>query len=73
MENLYLITVIKEPQYDDYSCGVEVAGLVEESKKEEARKLIENFLEEEGYDEAEIFVTEYIPNQIRFYEIEKNL
>jgi hypothetical protein len=68
----YLVTVIKDK--DEENIGVEVAGVFDTSNQADiARQHIENWLQTEGFDNYEIFVSPIKVNQLMWYDIDKEI
>ncbi len=67
----YLVTVIKDKDED---INVEVAGVFDTSNQAyTARQHIENWLQTEGFDNYEIFVSPVKMNQLMWYDINKEI
>lgn len=69
---MYIVTAIKD-KYDDI--GLEIVGIFDDSDKAyEAKEMVENWMKENEFEDYEVFVNNAFDlNQIRWYEIEKQL
>ena len=71
---VYMVTVKKEPAYDDYDNGVEIAGVfTNENIANKARVAVETWLRNEEYDEAEVMVGRFEINKLEFYDLDKKI
>ena len=69
---MYLVTVAKEPSQEHV--GVEIAGIFDSAEMaNKAKGLILNWLENNGYEDAEIFVSPQEVNQLKWYELDKSM
>lgn len=69
---MFLVTAVKDVY--DAECGVEIAGMFDtEEKAYEAKEKVETWLENEGFEDFEVFVTLYEINKLAWYEIEEKL
>lgn len=70
---MYLVTVIKD-RYDETNTGVEIAGTFSsEEKAYTARKIVEEWLKKEGFEDGIVMVTECTLDHLGWYEINKKL
>lgn len=71
---MYLVTVVKDIYDSEYNSGVEVAGVFEsEEKALVAKEKIISWLEEEEYEDYEIFVTLRDINRLKWDEINERI
>lgn len=69
---MYVVTVVKEV-YDE-GAGVELAGIFDtEEKAMKAKAEVTEWLENEGYEDFEVFALLCEPNKLKWYEIEKTI
>lgn len=69
---MYVVTVVKEI-YDE-GAGVELAGIFDtEEKAMKAKAEVTEWLENEGYEDFEVFALFCEPNKLAWYEIEKTI
>ena len=70
---MYLVTVIKD-RYDETNTGVEIAGIFSTREKAyTARKIVEEWLKKEGFEDGIVMVTECTLDHLGWYEINKKL
>lgn len=70
---MYLVTVIKD-RFDETNTGVEIAGIFSTREKAyTARKIVEEWLKKESFEDGIVMVTEYTLDHLGWYEIDKNL
>ena len=61
---MYLITAVKDVY--DAECGVEIAGLFDTKEKAyEAKEKVETWLENEGFEDFEVFIAMAEINMLR--------
>lgn len=71
---VYMVTVKKEPAYDEYDNGVEVAGVfATEQLANKAKAGVKAWLKKEGYDEAEVMVGRFEMNVLEYYDLVKTI
>lgn len=68
----YLVTV-KRNVFDEDETGVEIAGLFDYEKAYEAKGKVAKYLENNGFEDFEIFVRPYKVNYLSYYDIKENL
>ena len=68
---MYMVTAIRDIYETN---GVEVVGIFDtEEKAYEAKTKVEEWMEEEEYEDYEVFVTPIKVNHIEYYEIEEDI
>lgn len=68
---MYMVTAIRDT-YEAY--GVEVAGIFDtEEKAYEAKAKVVEWMEDNDYEDYEVFVSPMDINRIEWYEIEENI
>lgn len=72
-KELFLITFKKEPAYDEYDNGVEIAGIVSKGNEYEAVKEVENWLAKNGYTEGVAMCNRLRLDALDFYDFKKKL
>lgn len=70
-KELFLITFKKEPAYDEYDNGVEIAGIVSKGNEYEAVKEVENWLAKNGYAEGVAMCNRLRLDALDFYDFSK--
>ena len=72
---MYLVTVVKDKYYSE--CGIEIVGMFTTKEKAYiAKEKVTIWLEDEEYDDYEVFVVKYDENNldlIEWYELEEKL
>lgn len=75
MESVWLVSVIKDVY--EAECGIEIAGIFTTKEKAyEAKAKITEYLEDEEYEDYDIFVIEYDSKELdmlRWYEINEKM
>ena len=68
---MYMVTAIKDTCEAN---GVEVAGIFDtEEKAYEAKQKVEAWMEENEYEDYEVFVNPMDVNRIEWYEVEEDI
>ena len=68
---MYIVTARRDI---NNSNGVEVAGVFDsEVKANDARNKVLKWMEDNEYEDYEVFVTPIIVNQLNWYDIEENI
>ena len=68
---MWLVTAIKDTCESN---GVEVAGIFGTKEKAyEAKQKVEVWMEENGYEDYEVFATHMDVNRIKWYEVEEDI
>ena len=69
---IYMVTVVKDVY--DANNGVEIAGIFDtEEKAWKAKARVIEWLENEEYEDYEVFVHEQEVNNLTWYEIDENI
>ena len=69
---MYIVTAIRDTSDSEY--GVEIAGIFDdENKAYAAKEEIETWMEENEYENYEVFVTPMNINCIKWYDIDKTV
>lgn len=69
---MYMVTVVKDIY--DANGGVEIAGIFDtEEKAWKAKAMVVEWLENEEYEDYEVFVHRQEVNNLTWYEIEENI
>lgn len=68
---MYIVTAIRDI---DETTGVEIAGIFDsEDKAYKAKAKVESWMEENGFDNCEVFVNEMTVNRVNWYELEQDI
>lgn len=68
---MYMVTAIRDIYETN---GVEIAGIFDtEEKAYEAKAKVVAWMEEEEYEDYEVFVTPMDVNRIKWYEVEEDI
>lgn len=69
---IYIVTAVKDINTE--SCGVEVAGIFDtEEKAYQVKDEIMEWLEDNRFEDHEVYVTPITINHLNWYEIEKDI
>lgn len=69
---MYMVTAIRDTY--DVECGVEVAGVFDDTEKAyEAKLRVEKWMEENEYEDYKVFVSRVSVNNIAWYEIDEDI
>jgi hypothetical protein len=69
---MYMVTAVRDIYDTEY--GVEVAGIFDtEEKAFKAKAKVVEWMEENEYEDYEVFVSPMDVNRIEWYEVEKNI
>lgn len=68
----YMVTAIRDT--DDHEYGVEVAGIFDtEEKAIKAKNKVKNWMEEEEYEDSEVYIHPMNMNRLEWYDIEEDI
>ena len=71
---LHLVTFCREPFNDDVDGGVEIAAVCDTPEKAQAgKKIVQEWLDSEGYTSGEVFIGHYNINHLSLYGKEIDL
>ena len=69
---MYIVTAIKDTY--DSECGIEIVGIFDiEDKAYLAKSEVEEWMESNGYENYEVFVSTMDVNHIEWHEINKKI
>lgn len=71
---MYLVTAVRDIYEASYNGGVEVVGIFDtEEKAFKAKARVAKWMEEEEYEDYEVFVSSMNVNRIEWYDVEEDI